>query len=58
VRAARAEGQLPLAGVKGGEIGVEHLLATTRALFNWAIVEGFTEHSSGTRCAGLRTCCY
>jgi integrase len=33
------------AGVKSGELGIQHMLATLRSLFNWAIGEGYIEHT-------------
>lgn len=39
------EGQRIRAGVKAGEIGIEHMLATLRNLFNWAIAEGYVEQT-------------
>lgn len=38
-----AEDQRIRAGVKGGEIGIEHMFATLRNLFNWAIAEGYVD---------------
>jgi hypothetical protein len=30
-------------GCKGGEVGLEHLMAVARQIWNWAIVEGYVE---------------
>lgn len=40
-----ANDQRVRAGVKGGEIGIEHMLATLRNLFNWGIAEGYADHT-------------
>lgn len=32
-------------GEKDGEIGIEHLLQTLRHMFNWAIAEGYVDHT-------------
>ena len=39
------ENQRVRAGAKQGEIGIEHMLATLRNLFNWAIAEGYTDRT-------------
>src|SRR5207244_2163732 len=30
-------------GCKGGEVGIEHLMAVARQIWNWAILEGYVE---------------
>jgi integrase len=36
-------GRLVLPGARGGEVGVEHLMATLRGLFRWAVREGHAD---------------
>jgi integrase len=38
-------GRIALPGVKGGEVGIEHLMATVRHIFDWALGEGYIERT-------------